>query len=76
MVLSSSSTTSHSNTDNIYHQCSTESCDIKKPICSGNDKNTVEECSLLGIDCNETSTTVGLVLKVLADTSIRLDGDG
>lgn len=35
----------------------------------------MEECCLLGIDCNER-TTVGLVLRVLADTTIRLDGDG
>uniref|UniRef100_A0A182K096 protein-serine/threonine phosphatase n=1 Tax=Anopheles christyi TaxID=43041 RepID=A0A182K096_9DIPT len=35
----------------------------------------IEESCLLGIDCNER-TTVGLVLKVLADTSIWLDGDG
>uniref|UniRef100_A0A1B6C0Y3 protein-serine/threonine phosphatase n=1 Tax=Clastoptera arizonana TaxID=38151 RepID=A0A1B6C0Y3_9HEMI len=34
-----------------------------------------EESCLLGIDCNER-TTVGLVLKVLADTDITLDGDG
>lgn len=34
-----------------------------------------EESCLLGIDCNER-TTVGLVLKVLADTQITLDGDG
>lgn len=38
-------------------------------------KNQSEECCLLGIDCNQ-STTVGLVLKVLADTAITLDGDG
>lgn len=37
--------------------------------------NEMEESCLLGIDCNE-KTTVGLVLKVLADTAIRLDGDG
>ncbi|KXJ74908.1 hypothetical protein RP20_CCG012754 [Aedes albopictus] len=37
--------------------------------------NEVEESCLLGIDCNE-KTTVGLVLRVLADTTIRLDGDG
>ncbi|XP_044753913.1 protein phosphatase Slingshot isoform X3 [Coccinella septempunctata] len=37
--------------------------------------NRGEESCLLGIDCNER-TTVGLVLRVLADTSIRLDGDG
>ncbi|KAI5637977.1 dual specificity phosphatase, catalytic domain-containing protein [Phthorimaea operculella] len=34
-----------------------------------------DEAALLGIDCNET-TTVGLVLRVLADTAIKLDGDG
>ncbi|XP_025834312.1 protein phosphatase Slingshot-like [Agrilus planipennis] len=34
-----------------------------------------EESCLLGIDCNE-KTTVGLVLRVLADTAITLDGDG
>lgn len=37
--------------------------------------NEIEESCLLGIDCNE-KTTVGLVLKILADTTIRLDGDG
>lgn len=34
-----------------------------------------EESCLLGIDCND-KTSIGLVLPVLADTSIRLDGDG
>lgn len=34
-----------------------------------------DEAALLGIDCNE-NTTVGLALRVLADTSIKLDGDG
>ncbi|XP_013182269.1 PREDICTED: LOW QUALITY PROTEIN: protein phosphatase Slingshot [Papilio xuthus] len=34
-----------------------------------------DEAALLGIDCNDR-TTVGLVLRVLADTSIKLDGDG
>ncbi|CAH1994484.1 unnamed protein product [Acanthoscelides obtectus] len=34
-----------------------------------------EESCLLGIDCNEL-TTVGLVLRVLANTQITLDGDG
>lgn len=34
-----------------------------------------EEACLLGIDCNE-KTTVGLVLRILGDTTIRLDGDG
>lgn len=34
-----------------------------------------EESCLLGIDCND-KTTVGLVLRIQADTTIRLDGDG
>ncbi|RZF42561.1 hypothetical protein LSTR_LSTR001356, partial [Laodelphax striatellus] len=38
-------------------------------------KQQAEESCLLGIDCNQ-ETTVGLVLKVLADTKIKLDGDG
>ncbi|KAK6625052.1 Protein transport protein ssh1 [Polyplax serrata] len=38
-------------------------------------RQDAEECCLLGIDCNER-TTVGLVLRVLADTTITLDGDG
>lgn len=37
--------------------------------------NDLEESCLLGIDCNE-KTTVGLVLRILGDTTIRLDGDG
>lgn len=37
--------------------------------------NSSEESCLLGIDCNE-KTTVGLVLRILADTTIRMDGDG
>ncbi|XP_049778831.1 uncharacterized protein LOC126175859 isoform X1 [Schistocerca cancellata] len=41
--------------------------------CTG--RGDAEESALLGIDCNQR-TTVGLVLKVLADTSITLDGDG
>lgn len=42
---------------------------------SNRNRNEVEESCLLGIDCNE-KTTVGLVLRILADTTIRLDGDG
>ncbi|KAK7867848.1 hypothetical protein R5R35_003520 [Gryllus longicercus] len=38
-------------------------------------RQDAEESCLLGIDCNDR-TTVGLVLRVLADTSITLDGDG
>ncbi|ETN67858.1 slingshot dual specificity phosphatase [Anopheles darlingi] len=45
-----------------------------QPTSANSGKDIVESC-LLGIDCNER-TTVGLVLKLLADTSIRLDGDG
>ncbi|XP_017020543.1 protein phosphatase Slingshot isoform X2 [Drosophila kikkawai] len=44
---------------------------------SDNNKNTsgMEESCLLGIDCNER-TTIGLVVPILADTTIHLDGDG
>lgn len=35
----------------------------------------IEESCLLGIDCNE-NTTIGLVVSILADTTIHLDGDG
>lgn len=55
------------------NQCETES--NVGSSCSRNSSNEIEESCLLGIDCNE-KTTVGLVLKVLADTAIRLDGDG
>lgn len=55
------------------HQCETES--NVGSSCSRGSSNEIEESCLLGIDCNE-KTTVGLVLKVLADTAIRLDGDG
>ncbi|XP_059481156.1 protein phosphatase Slingshot isoform X2 [Neocloeon triangulifer] len=44
------------------------------PARDNNDQGGEESC-LLGIDCNEI-TTVGLVLRVLADTAITLDGDG
>ncbi|XP_025199391.1 protein phosphatase Slingshot isoform X2 [Melanaphis sacchari] len=37
--------------------------------------NRQEESCLLGLDCNQ-STTIGLVLRLLADTTITLDGDG
>ncbi|KAF0762646.1 Uncharacterized protein FWK35_00024993 [Aphis craccivora] len=37
--------------------------------------NCQEESCLLGLDCNQ-STTIGLVLRLLADTTITLDGDG
>ena len=44
-------------------------------IGDNNNVNDFEESCLLGIDCNEKST-VGLVLRILGDTTIRLDGDG
>lgn len=40
-----------------------------------NNPNDLEESCLLGIDCNE-NTTIGLCLRILGDTTIRLDGDG
>ncbi|XP_015037210.2 protein phosphatase Slingshot isoform X2 [Drosophila pseudoobscura] len=44
---------------------------------AGDNKNIpgMEESCLLGIDCNER-TTIGLVVPILADTTIHLDGDG
>uniref|UniRef100_A0A1A9X1T2 protein-serine/threonine phosphatase n=1 Tax=Glossina brevipalpis TaxID=37001 RepID=A0A1A9X1T2_9MUSC len=42
---------------------------------SGQECEGIEESCLLGIDCNER-TTVGLVVPILADTTIHLDGDG
>lgn len=42
---------------------------------SANQEEDQEESCLLGIDCNEQST-VGLVLRIYADTKIHLDGDG
>ncbi|GAB0093489.1 Protein phosphatase Slingshot [Sergentomyia squamirostris] len=50
-----------------------EADDSSSKLCGRNYDE--EESCLLGIDCNEKST-VGLVLRILADTSIRLDGDG
>ncbi|XP_018901190.2 LOW QUALITY PROTEIN: uncharacterized protein ssh [Bemisia tabaci] len=44
-------------------------------VVSCNGRQDSEESCLLGIDCNQR-TTVGLVLRVLADTAITLDGDG
>lgn len=59
--------------DDIQH-CDNEST-VGSSCSSKSSSNEIEESCLLGIDCNE-KTTVGLVLKVLADTAIRLDGDG
>lgn len=68
---SSSATTTNIIDD---QQCDNEST-IGSSCSSKSSSNEIEESCLLGIDCNE-KTTVGLVLKVLADTAIRLDGDG
>lgn len=57
-----------------HQQCDNEST-VGSSCSSKSSSNELEESCLLGIDCNE-KTTVGLVLKVLADTAIRLDGDG
>ncbi|KAH8326520.1 hypothetical protein KR067_009768, partial [Drosophila pandora] len=53
------------------------SADKENATAAGDNKNTssMEESCLLGIDCNER-TTIGLVVPILADTSIHLDGDG
>ncbi|XP_053678589.1 uncharacterized protein LOC128728964 [Anopheles nili] len=53
----------------------TSASQISSSSSTGAGGKEIEESCLLGIDCIER-TTVGLVLKVLADTSIRLDGDG
>ncbi|XP_034936296.1 protein phosphatase Slingshot isoform X2 [Chelonus insularis] len=44
-------------------------------VVSCNGRQDAEESCLLGIDCH-AKATVGLVLRVLADTAITLDGDG
>ena len=45
--------------------------------CQSDSKPGVEESCLLGIDCKQKNeTTIGLVLAILADTKITLDGDG
>ncbi|XP_070851567.1 protein phosphatase Slingshot isoform X3 [Drosophila suzukii] len=53
------------------------SADKENATAAGDNKNTsgMEESCLLGIDCNER-TTLGLVVPILADTTIHLDGDG
>ncbi|XP_055852854.1 protein phosphatase Slingshot [Episyrphus balteatus] len=52
------------------NRCSKSDSD-KYESCAEN----IEESCLLGIDCNE-NTTIGLVVPILADTTIHLDGDG
>lgn len=66
-----STKTTHADVD---QHCDNEST-VGSSCSSKSSSNEIEESCLLGIDCNE-KTTVGLVLKVLADTAIRLDGDG
>ncbi|XP_061399778.1 protein phosphatase Slingshot [Musca vetustissima] len=55
-------------------------CDASERLCGSGDNNKndyvgVEESCILGIDYNERAT-IGLVVPILADTTIHLDGDG
>lgn len=73
--LSGNTTTSRQN-----FKCDAEGQDVGGAALGASDgnKNTsagMEESCLLGIDCNER-TTIGLVVPILADTTIHLDGDG
>lgn len=52
-----------------------DNTDCVNQVDNKNNLFEIEESCLLGIDCNE-KTTVGLVLRILGDTTIRLDGDG
>ncbi|XP_041452343.1 LOW QUALITY PROTEIN: protein phosphatase Slingshot [Drosophila obscura] len=54
-----------------------KTADKENVAAAGDNKNIsgMEESCLLGIDCNER-TTIGLVVPILADTTIHLDGDG
>lgn len=56
---------------NVINHVSQEQHQQQQP----NNVNEIEESCLLGIDCN-AKTTVGLVVRILGDTTIRLDGDG
>lgn len=58
-------------------KCDRSAADKENATAAGDNKNTsgMEESCLLGIDCNER-TTIGLVVPILADTTIHLDGDG
>lgn len=72
------STSSDDNTIHCHPAADESQCETESNFgssCSRSSSNEIEESCLLGIDCNE-KTTVGLVLRVLADTAIRLDGDG
>jgi hypothetical protein len=72
------STSSDDNTLHCHPTADESQCETESNFgssCSRSSSNEIEESCLLGIDCNE-KTTVGLVLRVLADTAIRLDGDG
>jgi hypothetical protein len=78
--FSGSDSTTFDDDNNTKFQCHPAGNDATG--CNDNEtavnlSNGREESCLLGIDCNEnTKTTVGMVLRVLADTAIRLDGDG
>lgn len=58
-------------------KCDADGRDTTIAGAGDSNKNTsgMEESCLLGIDCNER-TTIGLVVPILADTTIHLDGDG
>ncbi|XP_064551106.1 protein phosphatase Slingshot isoform X2 [Drosophila montana] len=58
-------------------KCDVDGRDTAIAGAGDSNKNTsgMEESCLLGIDCNER-TTIGLVVPILADTTIHLDGDG
>ncbi|XP_037805673.1 protein phosphatase Slingshot isoform X2 [Lucilia sericata] len=62
-TMTGSSTTTSTTNSNTAANASSQDC------------VGVEESCLLGIDCNER-TTIGLVVPILADTTIHLDGDG
>lgn len=64
------SSTSSTNTNNNNNNSNITANNNTNQDCVG-----VEESCLLGIDCNER-TTIGLVVPILADTTIHLDGDG
>lgn len=68
-----SSTIATENTNNNNHH--TANINNNNNIIQTDTLNGTEESCLLGIDCNE-HTTIGLVVPILADTTIHLDGDG
>ncbi|KAM7362545.1 protein phosphatase Slingshot isoform 2-T2 [Cochliomyia hominivorax] len=78
---SSTTTSTTTTTTSTNSNITTTNTTISNAITNANTASTsqdcvgVEESCLLGIDCNER-TTIGLVVPILADTTIHLDGDG